>query len=151
MGTRSLALLTLLVPARVDGRTRFDLELSGPPGQRELLGTIGIEDGSLVMQPWRLAMADWSGDVVLERDRIDVKGLRGQFNGGEATIEGRFPVGTGRDGAPVAGGHACAARSSSCREGSAARSTPASSGATPAAAPACRGTRPSPLARIENR
>ena len=92
-GDGSLALLTLLVPARVDGRTRFDLELSGPPGQRELLGTIGVEDGSLAMQSWRLAMADWSGDVVLERDRIDVKGLRGQFNGGEATIEGRFPVG----------------------------------------------------------
>ncbi len=94
-GDGSLALLTLLVPARVDGRTRFDLELSGPPGQRELLGTIGVEDGSLTMQSWRLAMADWSGDVVLERDRIDVKGLRGQFNGGEATIEGRFPVGRG--------------------------------------------------------
>jgi outer membrane protein insertion porin family len=92
-GNASLALATLLVPARVDGRARFDLDVSGPPGQRELLGTIGIEDGTLVEPSWRLAMADWSGSVVLERDRIEVTGLHGQFNGGEATIEGRFPVG----------------------------------------------------------
>jgi outer membrane protein insertion porin family len=94
-GDGSLALLTLLVPARIDGRSRFDLELSGPPGRREWLGTVGLEEGSAVVQRWRLALADWSGNVVLDRDRIDIEGLRGQFNGGEATIEGRFPVGTG--------------------------------------------------------
>ena len=94
-GDGTLALLSVLVPARVDGRTRFDLALSGPPGQRELLGTIAIADGSLVLPSWRLAMADWSGSVVLEAQRIDLKGLRGQFNGGEATVEGAFPIGAG--------------------------------------------------------
>jgi len=92
-GNASLALATLLFPARVDGRATFELDVSGPPGQRELLGTIGIEDGTLVEQSWRLAMADWSGRVALERDRIEVTGLHGQFNGGEATIEGHFPIG----------------------------------------------------------
>ncbi len=31
----------------------------------------------------------------IDRDTIAVKGLRGQFNGGEATIEGRLPIGRG--------------------------------------------------------
>ena len=59
------------------------------------MGTIGIDDGSMVVQRWRLALAGWSGTVSIDRDTIAVKGLRGQFNGGEATIEGRFPIGRG--------------------------------------------------------
>ena len=55
----------------------------------------------MVVQPWRLAMADWSGSLVIDATGIAVQGLHGQFNGGEATIEGRLPV--GRD---AADGHA---------------------------------------------
>ncbi len=94
-GNGSLAPLTLFTPARIDGRGMFDLELSGSPGQRKVLGTIGIEDGSLVVQSWRMALAGWSGNIVLERDRIDVGELRGQFNGGEATLQGSVPIGPG--------------------------------------------------------
>ena len=92
-GTGSLALLSLFLPVRVDGQATFDLELSGPPGKRGVLGTLDLQDGTMVAQSWRLAMADWSGSVVIDRDRIDVRQLGGQFNGGEATINGHFPVG----------------------------------------------------------
>jgi outer membrane protein insertion porin family len=94
-GEASLALLNLVVPARVGGQSTFDVEVSGPPGARELAGTIGIQDGSMVVQPWRLALADWSGTVVLDATGIAVQGLHGQLNGGEATVDGRLPVGRG--------------------------------------------------------
>jgi outer membrane protein insertion porin family len=93
-GAASLALLNLLVPERVDGRATFDVEVSGAAGARQVLGTVAIEDGSLTVQRWRLAMADWSGTVLLDRNSVAVKELRGQFNGGEASIEGRFPIGS---------------------------------------------------------
>jgi outer membrane protein assembly factor BamA/autotransporter translocation and assembly factor TamB len=93
-GAASLALLNLLVPERVDGRATFDVEVSGTAGTRQVLGTVAIEDGSLAVQRWRLAMADWSGTVVLDRNSIAVKELRGQFNGGEASIEGSVPIGS---------------------------------------------------------
>ena len=92
-GTASMALLNLVVPARVGGRSTFDVEVTGPRGARDLRGTIAIEDGSMVVQPWRLAMADWSGSLVIDETGITVQGLHGQFNGGEATIDGRLPVG----------------------------------------------------------
>ena len=92
-GKTSMALLNLVVPARVSGRSTFDVEVTGPPGARDLQGKIAIEDGSMVNQPWRLAMADWAGSVVIDETGIAVQGLHGQFNGGEATIEGRLPVG----------------------------------------------------------
>ena len=92
-GTASMALLNLMVPARVGGRSTFDVEVTGPRGARDLQGTIAIEDGSMVVQPWRLALADWSGSLVIDATGIAVRGLHGQFNGGEATIEGRLPAG----------------------------------------------------------
>ena len=92
-GTSSMALLNLLIPARVSGRSTFDVDVTGPRGARELQGKIAIEDGSMVVQPWRLALADWSGSLVIDPTGIAVQGLHGQFNGGEATIEGRLPAG----------------------------------------------------------
>ena len=92
-GTASMALLNLLIPARVGGRSTFDVAVTGPPGARELQGTIAIADGSMVSQPWRLAMADWSGSLAIDSTGITVQDLHGQFNGGEATIEGRLPAG----------------------------------------------------------
>ena len=92
-GTASMALLNLLIPARVSGRSTFDVDVTGPRGARELQGKIAIDDGSMVVQPWRLALADWSGSLVIDATGIAVQGLHGQFNGGEATIEGRLPAG----------------------------------------------------------
>ena len=68
-GTSSMALLNLLIPARVSGRSTFDVDVTGPRGARELQGKIAIEDGSMVVQPWRLALADWSGSLVIDPNR----------------------------------------------------------------------------------
>ncbi len=90
-GDASLGLLTLFIPARVDGRARFNLEVSGPPGARAMVGTIDLADGTVVVPEWRLSMADWSGSLTLDAEGIEARGIHGQFNGGDATVEGRLP------------------------------------------------------------
>ena len=88
-GDASLGLLTLFIPARVDGRARFNLEVSG--FRRERWSARFISRTA----PWSSpnGASRWRTGRHPDGRRRGDRGARhpGQFNGGDATVEGRLP------------------------------------------------------------
>jgi hypothetical protein len=57
-------------PVRADGRVSFDLRLSGVPGTSRTSGTLTVANGSLIVPRSRIALADWSGTLVLTAESM---------------------------------------------------------------------------------
>jgi outer membrane protein insertion porin family len=90
-GTTELALLRTIVPGATGGAA-FRVRLSGPPGSRRVSANVDLNDVSLIARERQLALAGLSGTLTLEEDILETRGLRGQLNGGELTIEGTVPI-----------------------------------------------------------
>src|SRR5687767_12907067 len=93
-GSTSLAFLRMMAPG-IGGEAAFQLRLAGPPGARGTSAEIDVKDVNIIKQDWQLALAGLSGPLTLDADVLDTRGLRGQLNGGELTIEGAIPVRAG--------------------------------------------------------
>ncbi len=89
----TLRLADMLIPGRTTGRARTNLRVTGPAGAPQVSGDIVIEDASLLLPGARFALAGWSGTLALSDRGLDVRGLRGQFNGGDISVEGRLGTG----------------------------------------------------------
>ena len=84
----TLRLADMLIPGRTTGRARTNLRVTGPAGAPQVSGDVVIEDASLLLPGARFALAGWSGTLALSDRGLDVRGLRGQFNGGDISVEG---------------------------------------------------------------
>ena len=93
-GATSLAFLRMMAPG-IGGEAAFQVRVAGPPGARAASAQIDLTDVNIIQQDWQLALAGLSGPLTLEAGVLDTRGLRGQLNGGELTIEGAIPVRAG--------------------------------------------------------
>jgi outer membrane protein insertion porin family len=93
-GTTALAFLRTIVPGAT-GEAAFRVSLAGPPGSRRASANVDLNDVSLIAPQRQLALAGLSGTLTLEADVLETRGLRGQLNGGEFTVEGTVPVRAG--------------------------------------------------------
>ena len=93
-GTTSLAFLRMMAPG-IGGEATFQVRVAGPPGARAASAKIDLNDVNIIERDWQLALAGLSGPLTLEAGVLDTRGLRGQLNGGDLTIEGAVPVRAG--------------------------------------------------------
>ena len=93
-GSTSLAILRMLAPG-IGGEAAFQVRVAGPPDARAASAKIDLNDVNIIEPDWQLALAGLSGPLTLEAGVLDTRGLRGQLNGGELTIEGAVPVRAG--------------------------------------------------------
>jgi len=93
-GTTSLTFLRLMV-AGIGGEATFQVRVAGPPGARAASANINLNDVNIIERDFQLALAGLSGPLTLEAGVLDTRGLRGQLNGGDLTIEGAIPVRAG--------------------------------------------------------
>ena len=93
-GTSSLAFLRLMAPG-IGGEATFQVRVAGPPGARAASAKIDLNDVNIIEPEWQLALAGLSGPLTLEAGVLDTRGLRGQLNGGDFTIEGAVPIRAG--------------------------------------------------------
>ena len=93
-GSTSLALLRVIAPG-IGGEAAFQVRVAGPPGARVASAKIDLNDVNIIEPDWQLALAGLSGPLTLEAGVLDTRGLRGQLNGGDLTIEGAVPVRAG--------------------------------------------------------
>ena len=93
-GTSSLAFLRMMAPG-IGGEAVFQVRVAGPPGARAASAKIDLNDVNIIEPDWQLALAGLSGPLTLEAGVLDTRGLRGQLNGGDFTIEGAVPIRAG--------------------------------------------------------
>ena len=93
-GSTSLAFLQMMAPG-IGGEAAFQVRVAGPPGARAASAKIDLNDVNIIEPDWQLALAGLSGPLTLEAGVLDTRGLRGQLNGGDLTIEGAVPVRAG--------------------------------------------------------
>jgi outer membrane protein insertion porin family len=93
-GTTSLAFLRMMAPG-IGGEAAFQVRVAGPPGARAASAKVDLNDVNIIEPDWQLALAGLSGPLTLEAGVLDTRGLRGQLNGGDLTIEGAVPVRAG--------------------------------------------------------
>ena len=79
----------------IGGEAAFQVRVAGPPGARAASAKIDLNDVNIIEPDWQLALAGLSGPLTLEAGVLDTRGLRGQLNGGDLTIEGAVPVRAG--------------------------------------------------------
>ena len=84
----------MLAPG-IGGEAAFQVRVAGPPDARAASAKIDLNDVNIIEPDWQLALAGLSGPLTLEAGVLDTRGLRGQLNGGELTIEGAVPVRAG--------------------------------------------------------
>jgi outer membrane protein insertion porin family len=87
-GHSRLRLADRFFPVRANGQTRFDLQVTGHPDAWNANGTISLADCSVLFPQRRVALAAWSGTLVLTPEKIEAEGLSGQLNGGPVDING---------------------------------------------------------------
>ena len=93
-GSTSLAFIRMMAPG-IGGEAAFKVRVAGPPGARAVSARIDLHDVNIIEPDWQLALAGLSGPLTLEAGVLDTRGLRGQLNGGDLTIEGAVPVRAG--------------------------------------------------------
>lgn len=93
-GTAALSLLRGIAPG-TGGEAGFQLRVSGPPGARQTSAAVDLKDVSLIEPARQLALAGLSGRLTLDGDFLEARGVRGQLNGGELTIDGMVPIRAG--------------------------------------------------------
>ena len=93
-GSTSLAVLRMMAPG-IGGEASFQVRVAGPPGARDASAKIDLNDVNIIEPDWQLALAGLSGPLTLAAGVLETRGLRGQLNGGELTIEGAIPIRAG--------------------------------------------------------
>ena len=94
-GSGTLRLIDLFLPGLASGRANFEAQVRGKGESRRVTAVVDLDNASLAMPTLRLSLADWTGRITLNRRGIEANSLTGQLNGGDVTVAGFLPIGTG--------------------------------------------------------
>ncbi len=103
IGTIDLQLLGIVMPGRFAGRAKAIVRVTPQNGKPDVTGRLVLNDGAWFDRGLQVALSDVSGIVRLDEDVVRLDDLRGNFNGGDLTIDGSL---TGPDPTLIAKGRA---------------------------------------------